>query len=360
MSDKSIQIIYKKEKRTLINKIKKYGLASNGIIFGGLVRDEIIASHYRQEFIDKDLDFKKYYDDEYHPETKGRLLIPNDIDIYFRDYSNIRNFTDDINSYIKMFNGYMNLQEIKNSPNFRSFNYFNSYLRLNHIKVVIEINLGRTLRYSGIRLKLDIDIIYNDMSSITDNINYEKYTNHIEPPFYNLDFLSNIFIMERINNNTNIRISNCTGTPIDTMNFLKKSKKSNEILDDIINFRTQFIRHLTYSIDTEYINCFRIIKMIDREFSWNITNVPFTPIKELIKENCRCCICLEDIKDNDLLISINTIPEMKNVLHKSCFINYLKIEQKKKYRNADNLVEIRCPFRTPFNFKDCYKKVNYT
>jgi len=357
MSDKSIQIIYKKEKRTLLNKIKKFGLASNGIIFGGLVRDEIIASHFRQEFIDKELDYRKYYDENYHPETKGRLLIPNDIDIYFREPSNIRNFTDDITSYIKLFNGYINIQEIKNSPNFRCFNYFNSFLYLTHTKVVIEINLGRTLRYSGIRLKLDIDIISNDISSITDNFAYEKYTKHLEPPFFNLDFLSNIFVMERINGNTNIRLSNCSGTPLDTMNFVSKSKQSNKILDDIINFRTQFIRNIT-SINAEYINCFRIIKMIDREFSWDITNVPFTPINE-IKEDCRCCICLEDIDKSSSLISVNTIPEMKNILHKKCFINYLKIEQRKKYRNAGNLIEIRCPFRTPFNFKDCYKNVEY-
>jgi len=361
MSDKTINIIYAKEKRSLINKIKNIGLNKKGIIFGGLVRDEIVATHYREEFYDKLLDKNQYWNNEYHPETSARLLIPNDIDIYFRNSVIVPEFIEDITTFIKLYNGYVYTKNIENSPNFNCFNYVNSYLNLKHTKLTIEIKIGQTISYSGVRLKLDIDVISCDMSAVIDNYSFEKYAGSMEPPFYNLDFHSNIFIMEKINGVVNIRPSNCTGTPLDKMGFTKKTKYINKITEDMINFRTQFVRNFFYSINTEYINCFRIIKMIDRgEFSWNITNIPFSSISfKEIKEEHRCCICLENIDDKQSLISLNFNPKNKNIIHRCCFINYLKTEQRKKYRNADNLIEIRCPFRNPFNFKDCYKNVEY-
>jgi len=350
MSDKTIRIIYGKEKRSLINKIKRIAFNRNGIIFGGLVRDEIIATYYREEFITKKLNFKKYWDKDYHPETNKRLLIPKDVDIYFRDASHIPEFIDDIKAFVQLFNGFINIHDMSNSTNIRHFNY-SLNIRLKHTKLYISFILGKTISYSGTSIRLEIDIISNNDNSILD----------IEPPFYNLDFHSNIFIMEKQNGIVNLRPSNCTGTPLDTMNFFDKSKNCAKILCDIVNLRTQFIGNNTNSIYTEYINCYRIIKMIDRgEYSWDITNVPFTPITILEEdEDDRCCICLENYKKEQSLISITTNSRSKNILHRRCFISYLKEEQRKKYRNDNNLIEIRCPFRNPFNFKDCFKNVNY-
>jgi len=344
MTDATINITYGKEKRALVNHIKRVGLNRNGIIFGGLVRDEIIATHYRDEFINKKLNFSRYWDKKYNPETNGRLIIPNDIDIYFNNTSNIQDFLETIKSYVNNFNGKIIIQEI-NSSNLRSFSY-NLNVSLNHTKVYIEIRLGRTISFTGIRIALEIDIISN----------VNQPTTSLEPPFYNLDFLSNVFIMEKTNGIINIRLSNCTGTILDSMNFLKKSMNSSKILDDIINFRTQFVRNFTQNLDSEYINCYRIIKMIEREYSWNITNVPFSPITIDEKDDERCCICLEKLDNNKPLISIT---KTKNILHKCCFISYLKVEQNKRYRNENGLIEIRCPFRNPFNFKNCFKNVNY-
>lgn len=347
MNDTSINITYGKEKRALVNYIKRVGLNRNGIIFGGLVRDEIIATHYRDEFINNKLDFSRYWDKNYNRETNGRLIIPNDIDIYFNNTSNIQEFIETIKSYIANFNGNIVVQEI-NSSNLRSFSY-NLNLSLNHTKVYIEVRLGRTISFAGIRLSLEIDIISN----------VNQTTNLLEPPFYNLDFLSNAFIMEKHNGISNIRLSNCTGTILDKMNFRKKSMNSSKILNDIINFKTEFVRNITQNLDSEYINCFRIIKMIDREYSWNIINVPFSPITIDEDDDNRCCICLDKIDKKKPLISINTNSKTKNIIHRCCFMTYLKTEQQKRYRNENGLIEIRCPFRNPFNFKDCYKKVNY-
>lgn len=344
----TINITYGKEKRALVNHIKRIGLNNNGIIFGGLVRDEIIATHYRDEFINKKLDFSRYWDKEYNPDTNGRLIIPFDIDIYFKNPSNIEEFINNIKSYLSNFNSKIIIQDV-NSSCLRSFSY-NLNLSLNHKKVYIEIKLGRTITFGGIRFGLDIDIISN----------VNQTTTFLEPPFYNVDFLSNVFIMERNNGITNIRLSNCTGTILDTMNFVKKSANSSKILDDIIHFRTQFVRNFTGNSDSEFINCFRIIKMIDREYPWNITNVPFSPITiDEEDDDNKCCICLEKINDKKPLISINTNPKTKNIIHRCCFISYLKAEQQKRYRNNEHLIEIRCPFRNPFNFKECFRNVNY-
>ncbi len=344
MTTQSININLEKEKRALVNHIKKLGLNNNGIIFGGLVRDEIIATHYREKFISKKLNFRHYWDKNYNPETNGRLIVPNDIDIYFKNNDNIKEFVDEIKTYVQLYAGIFQYENMNNSRNIRNFNY-SLNLHLNHTKVYILIYIGRTISYAGIRLKLEIDIISSDT--------------RIEPPFFNLDFLSNIFIMEKNNGIINIRPSNCTGTPLDNMSIVSKSNKVSKILDDIINYRTQFIGNFTHLLDTEFNNCYRIIKMIDREYSWDITNVPFSPITIEKDDDYKCCICLEDIDNQKPLISININPKCKNVLHKHCFITYLKTEQKKKNRNADNFIEIRCPFRNPFNFKDCFKSVNY-
>jgi len=364
MSFVSIGMNYDKEKRLLINAIKKIGLGLNGIIFGGVVRDDIIATHYRQEFINKKLDFDKYWDYEYSPETIGRLLVPNDIDIYFKNDIYLK-FIEDIREFIKLFGGSLVANEVVRSSAFKSFNYINSNLNLKHTKVCIQLKLGKTLRYSGMSMKLNIDIISNNINMIYDNYTYQQYVENLEPPFFQTDFLSNVFVMDKSNGNVNIRLSNCTGTPLDTMVFTQKNKVISKITDDIINFRTQFIRNTTYSYDAEFINCYRIIKMIDRhDFSWNITNVPFSQIssKDIDeKEELSCCICLETINNNDGdLISIKTIPRAKNVLHKDCFINYLKKEQTKRYKNDMDVIECRCPLRVPFNFKDCYKLVDYS
>ena len=174
--------------------------------------------------------------------------------------------------------------------------------------------------------------------------------------------------MERIGNNNNIRLSTCTGTPIDTLPFSYKNKIIAKITDDIINLKTEFVRNVNISFNTEYINTYRILKMIDREYMWNITNLPFKFISnhsDLTHDiDSSCCICLENIICNkNKKEKISNLVCMKNnssVLHLNCFIKFLYQENNKKYINQDtNLIECRCPLRIPFNFKDCYKEVNY-
>lgn len=346
-----VKVIYNKEMRILINKLKHYGMSNEGIIFGGLVRSDIIGTHYRKEFFKKTSDYTRYWDDDYDRDTTMRRIYPNDMDIYFKKEDNVNNFITSVGNLTKSFNGSYDV--IKNYRN-RALKYIFDNDKLSHTKVFIDIRIGNTLSFSGIKLKFSIDIIYNKNYSVFDD--FRCY----EPPFFNLDFLCNIFLMEYNNNNTIIRISNCSGTPIDNMNFIDKSRMSSKIMNDIIENKTVFVR-CQPSLNEESINCYRIIKMIEND--WNITNLPFRILmnsdKSLkIDTEDKCCICLDTFHikeetDNDYIVELNTNKSKSNHLHYKCFMNYLKIEQS-KYN-----IDCKCPFKNLFNFKECYKLVSY-
>jgi len=171
--------------------------------------------------------------------------------------------------------------------------------------------------------------------------------------------------MERNRSNEdNIRVSNCTGTPMDGMVFTEKSIYSTQIICDIIEFKTKFTRSVS-NPTTEFVNCYRILKMIVRNVPWTITNLPFKFItlddikdEEMIDD--RCCICLEEINNDKELVELNTNISKKNYLHRCCFLDYLSKEQQMKYRDTNtNQIECRCPFRNFFNFRDCYRNIEY-
>jgi hypothetical protein len=346
-----VKIIRNKEKRELINIIKNLGLNNKGIIFGGVVRNDIIGCHYRKEFFkNTNNNYKDYWKNDYDIETIKRITTPNDLDIYFNDEKYVTIFINKITTLVNSFNGRINIINNDNT----NLKYIVNNLTLKHTKVYIELNIGRTIKFSGIKLKFNIDIIYNKDKNTSNNI---------EPPFFNLDFLSNIFIMEKINGINNIRISNCTGTPIDSMTYLDKAKITYNIMNDIINGVTSFVGTLNVYY-AESINCYRIIKMILN--NWNIINLPFKIISKnnIDYKHELCCICQESIEydqDNtNKIFQINTNIKKSYYLHYDCFMNYLILEQKKNNINKDSgEIECKCPLRNPFNFKECHKLVKY-
>jgi len=372
MTGKTINVMYNKELRNLVNRVKTIGLNSSGILFGGVVRDDIIGTHYRKLFIDKKLDFDKYWDYNYDVETNKRLIIPKDIDIFFKNENNSVIFIKELHKLVQRFNGNITISTNRNLNDIR---YTCNYLFLKHQRLHIYLNVGSSLSQPGIRLTLDIDIIKVDSNRNNDIsiFNYIEEINRIEPPFYNLDFLSNIFICEKSNSMIITRMSNCTGTPIDDMVFSKKIQFIAKIMEDIINMQTHFVSKIN-SFNSEYINCYRILKMIDRNYSWNILNIPFRFIetKDIIEDiSDKCCICLDDIiinqetkeeviKNYNQLVELNTNKKKSNYMHNHCFLHYLKKEQKIRYvDDTTKKIECRCPFRNIFNFRECYKEIKY-
>lgn len=353
-----------RERRALCNQIKTFAMNANGILFGGMVRDDIIGNHYRKQFIKKGLDFDKYWDVDYDEETKHRLITPNDMDIFFRVEDNTTAFLQKLQEFVKDFNGTVTVRE---DANFRQFAYTSMQSYLKHKIVTIVLYVGRTLFRSGTTLSLKIDIIdfkRND-SNLLSAYDYKQITKTIEPPFNNLDFLCNVFIMEKSSSGDhNIRISNSTGTPLDTLSFTEKHSFSAKVIDDIINFRTQFARNVG-GYYAEYINSYRIMKMINRVNPWTITNLPFrfTTTDEIVEmPDADCCICMEGIKTGQPeIVEVNTYKAKRgNYLHRSCFIDYMIREQRQQYVSEETReIECRCPFRGLFNFRECHKLIDF-
>jgi len=335
-----VSIILKKEKRAAYNSIKLMGININGIIFGGMVRDEIIATHYKSLFdehckSDKKI-YKKFWNMNYHVETAKRTLIPNDMDIYFQNNESAETFLTSLGTYASAFNGNI---IVRNSI------LYDLSENLVHKKIAVNLYIGRTISYAGIHMRLKIDVIINNSAN-----------NIIEPPFNNGDFTCNLFIMRKsIENNYEIRLSNNTGTILDTMSFVKKINLQAKIMNDLIDNKTEFIR-TCFREDAEYINGMRILKMLDSNMK--ITNLLFREIDETSStENCDICQMSLQTQETrpGTFIELLTNKHAINVMHKPCFLKYLENEVYKKNRNdITNEIECRCTRRNLFNFKKSY------
>ncbi len=335
-----------KETRYAYNMIKMLGINNDGIIYGGMVRDEIIATHHKLLFDNYNADehepkYFKFWDTTYHPESINRLLIPNDMDIYFKNNNQAQLFMSKLADLSRVYNG-----SISTHSGFL-YSFGQNFI---HKKIIILFRVGRSLCNNGHSIKLNIDIIINNNS---DNV--------IEPPFNNGDFTCNLFIMVKSSHNRyDIRLSKNTGTILDTMPFIKKIQIQSKILTDLMNGNTEFIRNIQ-SPDTEYVNGLRILKMINHSYNIKISNLLFIEI-DYIKIDNICDICQvsfnesSHINNNDSLIQIMTNKHATNIMHKKCFKKYLESEIFKKYKNPNtNEIECKCTRRNLFNFKNSYK-----
>lgn len=345
----TISINMNKEKRALFNRIKQMGIKDNGIIYGGLVRDEIIATHnkklyddYVYTLLDEYTPYSKYWDTSFHEISKDRTIIPNDIDIYFQTIELSNNFITNLSNYVKSYYGIFNIK----NENRTSILFYTLGQNFQHKKVKMIFYIGRTFTFIGHKIEINIDIIINNTPVI------------IEPPFNTADFTCNLFIMVKNDNNDKyeIRLSRNTGTSLDNMSYYEKRKLEIKIIEDMINKKVEFIRNVP-SHNCEYINGMRILKMINKHYK--ITNVLFEEITcedpEFQIQNCDICVHSINEKDTNL-IKIKTNKHSINIMHKECFLKYLESEVFKKYVNvATNMIECRCTRRNTFNFGESYK-----
>ena len=356
MNVSNVSINITKEKRTLYNIIKRYGLSENGIIYGGMVRDEIVATHFKELYDSYVVENKiynsykdKYWDPTFHPESNKRLIIPNDMDIYFDDKNKAKSFINHLNTYSNDFNGNVRVRNVSRTNSV----FYTIGQNINHKKIKITFKLGRTFVFSGIKIEANIDLI----------INNSDFSRSIEPPFNNGDFTSNLFvIVKSYSERYDIRLSKNTGTKLDEMNYVSKKRAEMNIINDLVNGKTEFIKN-SNDISSEYINGMRILKMINRNYPIAITNLLFREIDSIdeIKNDGDCCdICQSSIRcdyeKDSKIVEINTNKFSKNYMHRICFIQYLEKEIfAKRINDTTNCIECRCTRRNPFNFKESYK-----
>lgn len=337
-------IILNGEKRAAYNQLKRIGLNIEGVIFGGMVRDEIIGTHYSSLFheyaktcTDENV-YEKFWNYYYHKETKNRRLIPNDMDIYFHNNENAIVFINTITEFVKEYNGKILVRD--------SVNYGLDE-NLSHKKALLIFFIGKTFTKKGTMIRINIDIIINNNPQ-----------NVIEPPFNNPDFTCNLFVMNKTHGkNYEIRLSKNTGTKLDKMSYANKLNIQTRIINDLIEGKTEFIRQATDSY-AEYVNGMRIIKMLAKDIK--ITNLLFREISSTtVEQNCDICqLSIQSTEEHSekKFIELLTNKHAVNVMHKSCFMRYFNNEVYKKHVNTEtNEIECRCPRRNLFNFKNSYK-----
>ena len=352
----SINYIINKEKKAIFNLIKKICLSKNGYIFGGMVRNEIICSYYKNKFIDyinnnQDINFdiekKKsissmFWDISIHPESYARVLIPKNMDVFFNDYLDYYNFIQ------KIENKFDNISIIEDTDT-HLFNILNNDLRniIKNEKILIEIIIGKSFTFNGHKILIEINTYY-----IKKNHNGIIL---IEPPFNNLDMLCNIFIHTK----NEIRLSKSSGTHLDYQNEFQREKAAIAIKKQIINFETHICSSVENNIHKSYI-IKKIIKMMEEEENplWNFINLPYKIIKnididkidEILCDELYCCICQEDLKDESKDLAIVYVNNSSGNKIIGCRTHLCCMNKFILYQTDNNPSTYICPYKSPLNF----------
>ena len=274
----------------MIQGLRKIVLESNGVVFGGAIRDEIIRDYYAKKFYENGGTSKEYNDASVLPEYDHRLLVPRDLDIYFKNDESLADFSSRLHrNGFKMFN----------NPNTRPLYDLHGVRK--HTLTVTRV-IGKTFTFTGVVLSVKVDVIVN-------------HGLHLEPPFNKLDFSCNSLVEDK----SGIRLSHNTGTSIDGMNAVQKSIAFAKIVDEIISLQAvgifnwlemdeptnSFIRTATYRITKFFKKGFTV-------FSDSVSRDECTEDDEKT-----CIICQDDIIGP--CYKLNAI-----CLHDSCFTEYMK------------------------------------
>ena len=257
---------------------------SKGVIYGGYVRDTMIANYYESLFIANNKVESIL--------TINRLVKPKDIDIYFNTKREADAFIEKLSDFGDIIKKVS--YEIEYAGMFREVDH-----------KTIE------LFKKGITFKFDISYPFSNM---------ENEMVHLEPPFYNLDMLCNGFLMDI----KGTRYSDCTGTFLDKLEGCERTKEIREIIYDMYNFHTHLTTYGMVKYNEPYI-AFRVIKMMKRVFPWVIVNAPFQVIKRHIKNGC-CNCCGTKLRYNSILYN-NKYFEI------NCFLSNLDYHAKRRDYN---------------------------
>jgi hypothetical protein len=338
----------------------------NGVIFGGAVRDKVIANHYTEVYNNQcnDIyDTKKFWNKQVHPESAHRTMVPHDLDICVETESAAKTLAHEIKNLITSDFGVSNVKAVykySKTPE----KYFNFPIA-SLTKLSFEVRVG-AIPYitNGILLNLNFDIVV-------------PRNRNIQPPFKKLDMLCNAFVMSR---HGGITLSRHTGTEIDRMGMIAKKKIEVKILSDIIEFKTDFC--LDYRNYTkENVNYFKVIQyntdvfervrnMALKEQPWIIRNLPFDMEIESVGCKDACCICMSGFKkmSGKVAVSIKSSDEKTKIrggyMHNACIFKYMKnqLEEEKNMANAlmsinqsldeftNREFSLMCPMRNRIDF----------
>lgn len=331
----SITIIPNEQRHAMLNSISDIALECNGILFGEIVRNYIIKQEYTNKYLNKNkettiIDFWTYENDL---DTLPRCILPANVDVYFSKDIDYHNFLNNLRN---------------NKFNVKYGNTNNDNIIFQQI-LYASFKIGSSFVNEGIILEIPINAWYNQ--------EYGDF-NKIEPPFNNPDILCNLFIRKK---NELPRLSNNTGTQIDTFSIFEKKQAEVNIIKMMLKFTT----HIISCDNIQNLIC-KISKMLYNEhFKWNIENLPFITGKfneikkddDTIMEEDTCCICISNyIEDNNVaVITRNDKKKFRTFYHKNCLIKHM--EAKASDIMNENY-ECQCPLRTLIDFTKI-NKFNY-
>lgn len=194
-------------------KISELLIEKGAIIFGGFVRDKLIHDHYANLYYQNKMGCDSKYSDENHnPETKHRLLVPNDIDVFVRG---TEEKIEEVYSYLKT-NGFEVEIKIRKK-------IYGAFDNINQQKIVVK-----TKNFCGLpTIKIDLDILYSSDDAV-------------KPPFKRLDLWCNSLLMDK----NGITVSDQTGSRIDHFNLFERKLVEIEIIKDLTNFKTKEVNVL--------------------------------------------------------------------------------------------------------------------
>lgn len=239
------------------NELEDLLIKFNGIIYGGYVRDKMINNYYGIE-----------------------LIKMTDIDVYFKT-------EEDSEILIKELYKYGIITKTRTN-------------KLDYA------GIGLLLQFKTINFRSD-----KDKSFILD-ISFplkemKDYCHQLEPPFLNLDFSCNGFLLDK----QGIHYSITTGSYIDFLSPKRRLIEIREITYDMYLFKTTIIRENKVKYQEIYMKM-RIIKMMKKEISWKFVNLNLKKAKANKEDRCECC----DEKINKQMIKINN----KNYSY-DCFLS---------------------------------------
>jgi hypothetical protein len=213
-----------KVKFLLMARIERLLLENGAIIFGGYVRDKLIHDHHATLFYQQNrLKGKKYSDPSFHPETKHRLLIPKDIDVFIRG---TQQEVDEI--YSKLTDQGFRV-EVKHRK--KIYGVFDD---INQQKVVVY-----ALQQLGFpSIKIELDVLYSSKPDV-------------KPPFGRLDLWCNGLLLDK----NGITLSNQTGSCLDRANGVDRKLFEIEIINDLLKFRSKSVRKETLDSEDQEETC---------------------------------------------------------------------------------------------------------
>jgi hypothetical protein len=279
----SLEINKNKEYIAGYYKISQIALDNSGIIYGGMIRDEIRREHATEQFHKKFSTDNKFWDETFSIETLDRLFISNDIDIHFSDMYKANKF----NNELEKDHGF----KIDETPDSTLYLFDSTVI---HKKFRANCIIGETFTMNGTKMHFNIDVCI---------------CRNMEPPYFNPDTELSILV----NDGNSIRIS--TGCDIiNHMNSFQKTRYCSRLIEKIIEKKNSIVQNPRDSTSA-FVLLKRIGKMTRDDITF--TNIDWIEY-ETTWNNDVCCLCRcadEDEHRGRLPIKIAGA----NLFHRECF-----------------------------------------